>query len=469
VEKWVDAMCRELDQSRSRNGHIGLVRRYLHGDHDIPYMPDDADGEFNAIARQSITNYLPLISGTFGRLLYVDGYRSGRSATNSDAWELWVKNRLPAKQIIAMQGAIDYGTSYVVVEGDKIRPLKATKSHAWYEDDDADYPLAGLAEVGTRIDDKGNVLTRYEFWYGDTVHIYERVTGRRLGDVDDPANLRDGTAVEIGTLTKVDERKHGKNFVPWVRFRDRLDDVAQGVVRPLIPLQDRVNATVFYLLMALHYASFRQRWATGIQIPRDTQEKLPDGSPNPGFGKPIEPFKVAVHRLWVSNSPNAKFGDFEQTDVTGHLASIENAIATLLTLGRSSPLLGQGNKISNVAIESVAALNASMNSQVEAFKNNFGASWDMVLELTGRGDPKATVRWRNNEPRSFAQVVDGLLKLAQMGVPPRGLFEMVPGVTDVQLEQWHQYAQEPTDTDRLVDVIRRQTAPTVADDAPVSE
>lgn len=460
----VDAMCQELDQLRSREGHIGLVRRYLMGDHDIPMMPEDADGEFNALAKQSITNYLPLISGTFGRLLHVDGYRSGRSARNSDAWEVWTSNRMGSKQAVVIQGAIDYGTSYVAVEGERIRPLSARKSHAWYEDEDADFPLAGLVETGIRVADNGEVLTRYEFWHGDTVYVYERVTGRKLGVADDPGNPNDGRALQLGKLRLIKQRKHGKEFVPWVRFRDRVDDVAQGVVRPLIPLQNRVNATVFYLLMALHYASFRQRWATGIVIPRDTQKTLPDGSENPNYGKPIEPFRAAVNRLWVSESPDSRFGDFEQTQVEGHLSAIENAVAALLALGRSSPLLGMGNKISNVAIESVAALNTSMNAQLQAFKDSFTESFDLVMELTGRGDPRATVRWRDTEPRSFAQVVDGLVKLSQMGAPARGLFEMVPGITDVQLEQWHRLAQEPTETDRLAAAIARQTAPAVPGD-----
>src|SRR5690606_41030762 len=112
----------------------------------------------------------------------------------------------------------------------------------------------------------------------------ERVSGRRLGVVDDPGNMRDGTSIEIGKLVKLGSpRTHGSDHVPWVRFRDRLDDEAQGVVRPLIPAQDRVNASIFYLNMLLHYAAFKQKWATGIKVPRDTQEFLSDGSKNPNF------------------------------------------------------------------------------------------------------------------------------------------------------------------------------------------
>lgn len=466
MKNWADAMIRELDNSRSEFGHIGLVRNYIKGAHRVPFMPDDATGEFNSLAQQSITNYLPLIGGTFSKQLYVDGYRTGRSAANVDGWRLWKDNKLNARQSITMRGAIDYGTAYVAVEGTKIRTLSARKSWAWYQDDEDEYPLAGLVDVGSRIADDGTFLARYEFWYQGKVQTYERITGRRAGVPDDPANPFDGRDVQVGTLDLVATRDTGKDFVPWVRFRDRLDDEAVGLIRPLITLQDRINASVFYLLMALHYASFRQRWGTGLVIPRDTQETLPNGSPNPNFGKPIEPFKAAVHRLWISESADTKFGDFAQTDTTGHLAAIENAVQTLITIGQSSPLLGAGNSVSNIALESIAALNESMYSQVEALKASFGASWESVFELAGAGDASASVRWRDTEPRSFGVVVDGLVKLNTMGAPAEGLFDMVPGITDETVEEWKTLAARETETDRLAAAIARQAAPAVPAPGP---
>jgi hypothetical protein len=460
VINWATEMIREMDFSRSVTGHIGIVRRYLAGQHDIPYMPDDASDEYAALARQAITNWLPLISNTFAQMLYVDGYRSGKSADNVDGWAKWRANSLDARQAITMRGAIEYGTAYVAVEGEDVRTLRAHKSNAWYEDDDAEYPVAGLAEVGARISDDGSVLTRYEFWHKNTIYTYERVSGQILGVPNDPANPRDSRDIQVGHLELVGTREQAKPFVPWVRFRNRIDDEAQGVIRPLIPLQDRLNASVFYMLMALHYASFRQRWATGLIIPRDTQQTLPDGTDNPNYGKPVEPFKAAVNRLWVSESSETKFGDFAQTEVTGHLAAIHDAVKTMVSVGQSSPLVMVGD-ISNVAVEAIATFNDSMNRQIDAFKNIFGAGWEKVLFLLGAGDESAAVRWRDMEPRSFAQIVDGLLKLNQMGVPAEGLYEWVPGITDQQLEEWKRLAAQPTDTEKLADAIARQAAPAV--------
>lgn len=81
-----------------------------------------------------------------------------------------------------------------------------------------------------------------------------------------------------------------------VRFRDRLDGENRGIIAPLLVLQDRINEAVFNLLIALQFASFRQRWATGLAIPTvdDPESSL--------FGQPVEPFQAAVDRLWVTDS-----------------------------------------------------------------------------------------------------------------------------------------------------------------------
>src|SRR5690606_40336580 len=102
---------------------------------------------------------------------------------------------------------------------------------------------------------------------------------------------------------------------------------------------------VFSLMVALQYASFRQRWATGLAIPVDEQETLPDGKPNPNFGKPIEPYQAAVDRLWISDDPNTKFGDFAQTEVSGHLRTYESTVRTLAAVAQVSPLVLLGDLV----------------------------------------------------------------------------------------------------------------------------
>jgi len=462
-------MAQALDLLTQPSGHIGKVRRYLRGKHDLPYIPKGATDEFIELARRSITNWLPLISSTFVKNLFVDGYRTGRSAEMAPAWRYWQANQMDARQSITMHGVVDYGVAHVLVgKGNPtpvIKPLSPQRSLAWYEDDDDDYPIAAIYRAGVTLSGEH----AFDFYMGAYRYRYVRQGPRPLdGMPNDPYNPFDGRDNEwkFGELQLRSITPHGMgNFVPWVRFRERLDDESTGVVRPLITVQDRINNTVFDLLMALQYASFRQRWATGLAIPRDQDEKLPDGTDNPNFGKPIQPFEAAVNRLWVSENSETKFGDFAQTDVAGHLSAYDSAVRTLVSIAESSPLILVGD-LSNIAVEAFATLNDSMNKKVAEIKTLCGESWERVFALASMAagesyDETAQVKWRDTEPRSFAQIVDGLSKLYNIGAPSEGLFELVPGLTDQDIQRWVELKQRPTDTDRLADAIRRTAVPAV--------
>src|SRR5699024_12714154 len=42
------------------------------------------------------------------------------------------------------------------------------------------------------------------------------------------------------------------------------DGVVEGLVKPMIPLQDRVNQTSFDLMVTQTFSSFKVRWASGM-------------------------------------------------------------------------------------------------------------------------------------------------------------------------------------------------------------
>ena len=459
-------MVQSLDLATGRNGHIGLVRRYLKGDHDLPYMPKKGGSEeYLGIAKRSIENWLPLVASTFTKTLFVDGYRVGKSEDNLPLWLIWQANGMDARQTITHRGAIEYGTSYVVVRpGDPmpvITPLKARRTLAWYNDEDDDFPEAGLVWRGTDFD--GNHV--YELYYGPYVYTFVRRGSKEDRTLpNDPMSTTDGPdrGARFGGLDLVATEEHGMgNFVPWVRFRDRLDDEAAGLVRPLIPLQNHVNEAVFAKNMLLQYEVFKQKWATGVEIPRDTQEELPDGSPNPNFGKPIEAYRAAVDRLWIAEDPQARFGSFESGDIKGPVTAHDSAVDALAAIAEMSPALLRGN-IENVPAEGFATLADSMNKKRDELRTLFGESWEQVFMLTARAagaehDPSAEVSWRDTDPKSFEAVTQGLMNLYNMGAPSTELFELVPGMTEQRLQRWRDAADKPSEADKLLAAIERTT------------
>lgn len=457
VTKTADKMIGALSMANEpRDGSIGKIRRYLKGDHDRPYMPRNASTEFVGLADRSITNWLPLVADTFSKGLFLDGYRPSRQSENSPAWSYWQANGLDARQSIVHRAALEYGVAYVLVlpgsAGPVIRPLTPNRVWTFYADPDDEFPEVALIRKGKTA--LGERL--YEFL--DDTHVYTLTRGTTD---DDDLKIR---AVEA----------HRLNVCPVVRFRDRLDGENVGIIRPLLALQDRVNEVVFSLLIALQYASFRQRWATGLAVPM--KPVLDENGAPTGEEEPVEPFEAAVNRLWISDSHETKFGDFAQTEVSGHLNAYKSTVQTLAAIAQTPPHVLLGDLV-NLSADALAAAEASTQRKVSEYETIFGEAWEQVFrlaayaadDLEGALDESSQVRWRDTEARSLAQTVDALGKISQMlMVPPSELWERIPGVTDGDVERWKEAAGQQDSLAALADVLSRQTEPTALPGEPAA-
>jgi hypothetical protein len=436
----------ELETDLQRDGRLGKVRRYLKGDHNPPYMPKGAKEEYKHLAEIAITNWTPLISDTYNKGLFVDGYRPAKASVNSEPWQFWQDNGLDARQTIAHRGALEYGTSYALVLPGKagrrstpyFRPQSPLKSSAWYRDDDDEFPEIAFRRIGTTFDG-ARLLELF-----DRVNVY---TFAKPKDSDE------------WVLSRTEE--HGLGVTPFIRFRDRLDDEATGIIRPIFQLQDRVNEIVFSTLIALQYASFRQRWASGLAIPEDDD------------GNPIEPFEAAVNRLWVAEDETARFGDFAQTELSGHQSSYESAVRSMAAIAQVSPNILTGDLV-NLSADALAQMEAATQRKLGEYETLFGESWESGFRLAARAagnraaslDMSASVRWRDTEARSMAQTVDALGKMAQMlSVPVEALWEEIPGITQDDVTRWKELRAEGDVLGALVSDFTRQTTPTVTTEA----
>jgi hypothetical protein len=447
------ALAKRLDEALNRDldkeGRLGKPRRYLSGDHDLPYMPKGARAEYKHLGRRAITNWTPLISDTYAKGLFVDGYRESRASDNAEPWSYWQANGLDARQTVAHRGALEYGASYTLVlpgtlasrRVPTIRPLSPLRTAAWYQDEDDEYPELFLRRRGVTSD--GTRLI-------ELMDRNEVVTFAQLKDSDKwIESARD---------------EHGLGVTPVVRFRDRIDGEAVGIIRPIINIQDRVNEIVFSTLMALQYAVFRQRWATGLAIPM--RPVLDEHGEPTGEEEPYEPFEAAVDRLWVAEDDTVRFGDFAQTETSGHQTAYESTVRSLAAISQISPNILTGDLV-NLSADALAQMEASTQRKISEYETLFGESWETVFRLSavaaGRTpDDSAQVRWRDTEARSLSQTVDALGKMAQMlSVPVEELWEKIPGITDTDVLRW-KTARASDPLAEIAASITRQTAPNTA-------
>jgi hypothetical protein len=381
------------------------------------WLPTDAPTEIKRLATIARVNMLKFVVDATVQVMYVDGYRTKDANEDSPEWEAWQLNRLDARQIGVHRSTLTYGNSYgVVLPGDTgpvIRGASAHKMTVAYDVTDADWPVYAIER--RRSATKGRALYRL---LDATAAYWFEVDNR--GDI------------EVNPLVQ----EHGMGVTPVVRFRNTIDDdedgegASQGEVEPLIPLQDQINLTTFGLLVAQHYGAFRQRYIVGWMA-QSEQTAL----------------KASARKLWTFEDEDVKVGEFEQTDLSGYIASREATLRHLATISQTPAheLLGQ---LANLSAEALAAAEANHRRKVLERQTVMGEGWEQIFELVSRRlgtsfDPMAQVRWRDTEARSLAATADALGKMAtQLGIPPQALWERIPGVTAADVKAWKQLAKD---------------------------
>jgi hypothetical protein len=463
VAKQVLAM-REHEQER-----LERISNYMRGRHDSVYVPQGARSEYKWLLQRSVVNFLPLVVSVISENLHVDGYlptnpegeaadpaSAGSAAVKNDPanpWAIWHANRMQARQHGLHRAVAKYGVAYTVVlpgtmaaaDGEVIdqpviRAVSPRRITALYADDvDDEWPVYAVEERQFRAAKR----TVRVVWLYDDQNRYT-LLGRAGQSTlywpgDDPGLLEvlgwDGPDQGVMPVAE-----HGLGVCPVVRFLHDIDldgemDVS-GVAEPLIPLQDQINTTTFNTLMAQQYAAFRQRWVTGM-VPDDED------------GRPREPFRAGVDRLWVAEDSDTKFGEFNQTDMKDFLDAREASIRHMSTIAQVPPyhLLGA---VANLSAEALAAARDGLDRAIAELQAVLSEPYKQTLRLAGLAagnkaaweDRTSTVVWRDTSARAFAATADALGKVAQMlGVPATELWSRIPGVSAEEVARWKVVAE----------------------------
>ncbi|MEV6526880.1 phage portal protein [Longispora sp. NPDC051575] len=433
-----------LPQYRAELERLDLIDRYLKGDHAPPYTPKAASREYRLLARRARTNLLPLVVDGMAQALYLGGYTRS-DGTPGGGWKYWQANKLDARQTAIHRASLSYGTSYTVttlgadpLTGTAmpvIRGVSPRRMIAAYENPgEDDWPLYVL-----RVDpDRTGKVWRLRVY--DDSHVY-RLTVDHNGDRPE----------------YLDARPHGAPLCPVVAFPDvpDLEGRVRGQVEPLIDLQDRVNQTVFDLLVAQSFSSFKIRYATGMAPEVDAQ----------GNAKPLP---VDARRLLMAADPDTRFGQLDETALGPLLESGDAAMRHMAVVSQtpSTDLLGQ---LVNLSADAIAQARDGQSRKRIEHEHVYGESWEQTLQLAasiagdaeGAAETAAEVRWRDMEARSLAQIVDALGKAATMlGIPPEALWSRIPGVTQTEVDEWKTLRRDGDPMAALADSLDRQARTT---------
>jgi hypothetical protein len=437
-EQWRDTL---LEQLAARQSSIRLCDAYYRGEHRMAFTTAQYREHFGALFSAFSDNWCDLVVDASAERLRVEGFRFGDDPTADDAaWEIWQRNRMDAEADMAHTDAIKLGCSYALVGADdggkaSIQVEPADKAIVYVDPAQGHHRLAGLRfwtdEFG--VSHCAVYLPGSVAWWRK-----EGESGSWMEDVGSGDN-------PLGVVP----------LIPLANAPTLGNRLGRSDIERVIPLQNAVNKLCGDMIVASEFAAYPQRWATGIEIPR-----------NPETGERMAPsFLGGADRVWGDESEGAKFGNFQVADLTPYVRAIEMCIQHVAAQTRTPPHYLLGSSGAFPSGESLKATETGLVAKVRRKQLSFGEGWEEAMRLafavegdSERGE-QMTVEtiWANPESRIVAETVDAAVKLAGIGVPRPALWEYV-GASPQQVARW-KIEGEPTPTPVVRETVTSAVTP----------
>lgn len=371
-------------------------------------------------------NWCPIVVDAVEERLHVEGFRFGDRQGDQDAWDIWQRNFLDADSEIVHSVALVAGSASVMVWPGEDGEPEITVEHPTQ--------MIVVHEPGRRRrrtaalklwEDAG---TEYATLYlpAEVWKFQRKGSGTSAGKWVPRANVEERIVNPFGVVP----------VVPMLN-RPTMFGYGRSELKEILSTQDQINKLVADMVIASEFAAFRQRWATGVEVPTD-----------PATGEEMEPFESAVNRVWHVPDENARFGEFTETDLRGYVAAIENRVQSLASRSRTPPHYLLGGSGVFPSGESLKATETGLIAKVRSRQRHFGETWEEVLRLAFRlkGDPRSTeyraeTIWRDPESRTEGEHIDSLLKKLSIGVPIEQLWEDA-GYSPEQIRRFKEMAVE---------------------------
>lgn len=405
--------------------HRLRLASYYDGSFSGPALEHRYAAAYRAIWNEARSNWGRLIVDAAADRMAVEGVRLDSDDADETAWRLWQRSSLDARQSEVYVDALLFGMASVLVWPDESgEPIASPESAL-----EVSYAMA----PGT----SGRTLAAIKVWADPIADVVRADVFLRDGVwrwvLPGMVQIADADAAR-GRWELLDSGPIANPFapdLPLVPFETRLRlGVIQGELDDLLSTIDRLTRLQADAMLVSSCLGFPQRWATGIEIPRD---------PN---GNPIAPFQAAIDRLWMSEGTDTKFGSFQQADMTSILKAIDMTVAELAARSRTPAHFLISSQLANPpSAQALQVMESGLISRVKARQRSYGESWEKVVSLMLRAinDPRADlytseVIWSDPETHSESVRAFSLVQLQQVGVPNETLWELW-GFSPQQIER----------------------------------
>jgi hypothetical protein len=431
-----------LTNFRAASGRYGKAERYYNGEHDLAFATEKFQNTFGTLFREFALNLCPVICDAVRDKLRVTGFSvedAGKSyaftrdknltpegVTHTRA--IWQRNRLGTRAGEVHKEALKTGDAYLIVWPD------ASGRAVFYPN------RAASVTVVTDDDSPGRILWAAKQWltsdkhirlnlfYSDRIEKYvsKRESEGTLPDPKDFVPFESAVSPRFsGQPPKGGTQNNPFGIVPVFHFANNADlgMTGRSELEAAMAVQDGLNKSVLDMLVAMEFSAYRQRWAAGIEIEIDAE------------GKAVAPFKAGVEHLWISENPNARFGDFDTAELEQFLKvkdSFRVDIASVTGTPLHYFLQHTGDFPSG---ESLKKAETRFLAKVRDRQESFGQVWAdamaFALKIEGREDVRLITDWEDPAPMSEREVLENLILKKQLGLSTgQALIEAGDGTVD---------------------------------------
>jgi hypothetical protein len=408
---------RKLDQQA---GRVRRYQQFYDGEAAVMALLGTEERQtFLKFLRESHANWSELVVNAVAERLTVTGFRFG--ADSEQAWLLWQANQMDADAELVQTEALVTGQCPVLVQPDEDNPSGVSIT--------AESPLEAcvLYEPGNRR----RRTAGFKRFTDDTGEQY----------LTDVLLLPDVIATWLPNAGQpvIEQNPSGVVGMVEITPQPRLGGPGRSELDPVIPIQDRINTTIFNRLVATDYGAFRQIWATGVKMAREVIQTDDGGETT----RTVRPYDVGANRLLVNERPEGRFGSFPESSLSGYLSSVEQDVTMLAAITQTPAhyLLGQ---MVNLSADAIRAAEAGLVAKVSRRALHIGEDWETVMRIAlglvgsaAATNLEAEVIWGDWETRSEGQRVDALVKMGSLGVPRQVLWERW-GATQQEIDRWRE-------------------------------
>jgi hypothetical protein len=387
-----------------------VLSQYMSGSQPLRFLHPEIESQVGDRLTSLAINWARVIVGSIEERLDVEGFRVGAdSAADDELWDIWQYNDLDEWSQLGHVGAMSHGRALGLVWADedeqpRISVESATQMTLAYRP--GSRRLTAAAKIFANPDPEPN-----------------RPGNDRIGWLYLPTKAEQyvsASTLGISRWVKVDEKPNTLGVVPVVPLvnRPRLTDLSgESELVDVMPLVDAVNKLATDMMVASEKQAMGDRWATGLEIPRDAQA-------NSRLREEVRAKwdEATKGKTWLAG-PGVSFGQFQAAQLDNFINAIKLLVSQIAAIAGLPPHYLGLSSDNPASADAIRSAESSLVKKALRKQRGFGGSWEQIMRLAvavrdgvplDQIDPalqRLETQWRDPTTPTPAQKADAATKL----------------------------------------------------------